>query len=144
MPSKDPAKAWNRGNSASCRYQIILVLLSFVGSVPIVHIRPTSIDDGASVCNCTFKMLQHGRVILLLIGCITFVFTISSVNYLSKSIAAKHYASLGAQSEEGQIEWLRFLDRAETNIGSHLPQFLHHSSQQNAIAGKESKIILRC
>ncbi|EIE23811.1 hypothetical protein COCSUDRAFT_47447 [Coccomyxa subellipsoidea C-169] len=84
-------------------------------------------------------MLQHGRFILLLIGVITFVLTLSSINLLSKSIAAQHYASLGAQSEEGQTDWLRFLDRAEANIGSHLPQFLHHESQRNVITEETRK-----
>lgn len=73
-------------------------------------------------------MLQYSRLILLIVATLTFLCTFSSVRYLSKLIAAQHSASLRSQQDgegDSQRDWLHFLDRAEANIGSHLPHFLH-------------------
>lgn len=109
-----------------CVTQNNLVVFWVSGRAESAPFGTKGIDNEAYVCNCTDKMLQHGRAILLLIACVTFLLSFSSVKYLSRIIAAQHSASLSKRSEEG---WIRFLDRAEANIGSHLHQFLHSEGQ---------------
>ena len=64
------------------------------------------------------SMLLHGKFVLLLVGSVTCLCTLSSVKYLSTIIAA--HQSVARDS----ADWRSIIDRAETNIGSHLPQFL--------------------
>jgi streptomycin 6-kinase len=83
-------------------------------------------------------MLQHHRLILLVVVSLTFLCTFSSVRYLSRIIAAQHSASLRVTrdgSGDSQRAWLNFLDRAEANIGSHLPHFLHNEGSIEVYAG---------
>ena len=71
-------------------------------------------------------LLLHSRVVLLLVGSITCLCTLSSVKYLA-AIVIKGSA-LGTSHEEKEA-WRSIIGRAETNIGSHLPAFVSHDAR---------------
>ena len=72
-------------------------------------------------------MLLHGKFVLLLVGSVTCLCTLSSVKYLSTIIAAQQ------SSAREPADWRSIIDRAETNIGSHLPQFLRDDGGGDAL-----------
>ena len=73
-------------------------------------------------------LLQHSRLLLILIALLTFLLTISSVRVLSGFIAAQHNA---ASTSKGTTpgEWGRFIGQTEANIESHMPHLLHHDGK---------------
>ena len=86
-------------------------------------------------------VLQHSRLFLALVACVTFLLTLSSVRVLSDLIAAHQIASgvvEGAQSGE----WGRFIGQTEANIGSHIPQILHRG-EVTSYKGMEASVTPR-
>jgi hypothetical protein len=70
-------------------------------------------------------MLLHSRFVLLLVGSITCLCTLSSVKYLAALVGQ---GSSSAASDNGEEAWRSIIGRAETNIGSHLPAFVSHEA----------------
>lgn len=86
-------------------------------------------------------LLQHSRLLLILIAVLTFLLTISSVRVLSGFIAAQHNA---ASTSKGSTpgEWGRFIGQTEANIESHMPHLLHRDSKLG-IKGESSAAALQ-
>lgn len=69
-------------------------------------------------------MLLHSRFVLLLVGSVTCLCTLSSVKYLA-AIVGQGSASVSSTRRE---DWRSIIGRAESNIGTHLPAFVSHDA----------------
>ena len=78
-------------------------------------------------------MRKDSRFLLLVVGSVTCLCTLTSVKYLSSLIHAQHASAHGQGQRDAGREWQAFIGRAEANIGSHLPQFMHHDSQPQGV-----------
>ena len=89
-------------------------------------------------------MRKDSRFLLLVVGSVTCLCTLTSVKYLSTVIHAQHASAAGQDQREAGKEWQAFIGRAEANIGSHLPQFMHLDARLDHPQGGLPTFLLQC